>query len=174
MTTWVALLRAVNLGPTNKVPMAQLRTALAREGFAEVRTYIASGNVLLASDEPRESLARRLEELIAAEFGVTTPAIMRTADELAAVLAAHPFADSERSYVSFLASEPAPEAVEALHTGDWGDERAAVVGSEAYLSFPAGIGRAQLSGPRLERILGVAGTVRNWRTVTALAELAAG
>ncbi len=142
--------------------MAELRKALGRAGFADVRTYIASGNVLLASDEPREALSARIEELVAAEFGVSTPAIVRSAEELAAVAAGHPFGADTGPHVRLL---PRGRA------GDYGEERVVVAGTEAYLSFPEGIGRANLGGPRLERLLGVPGTVRNWRTVEKLVEL---
>jgi uncharacterized protein (DUF1697 family) len=172
VTTWVALLRAVNLGARNKVPMAELRTLLERDGLADVRTYIQSGNVVFDSAGRRSAIARRLEETIAAGFGVTTTAILRTADELAGIVAAHPFGtDTSQTYVSFLASAPAAKAVERLAALDHGSERVVVAGTEAYLNYPQGYGRAQLSGARLEKLLGVPGTVRNWRTVEKIGEL---
>lgn len=104
MTAWVALLRAVNLGARNKVPMAELRALLERDGFADVRSHIQSGNVLFAADGPREPLARRIEETIAFAFGVATTAVLRSADELRAVASSQPFGDDvSHTYVSFLA-----------------------------------------------------------------------
>src|SRR5205085_11115847 len=85
---WVALLRAVNLGARNKVPMAELRTLLADAGYGEARTYVASGNVLLDSPRSGTALSAALEDLIAGAFGVTTTVILRKPRELAAVVAA--------------------------------------------------------------------------------------
>src|SRR5436305_792908 len=83
---WVALLRAVNLGARNKVPMAQLRTLLEDAGYGDVRTYIASGNVLLDGPAARKSLGRDLERLVEDAFGVTTAVILRKPRELAAIV----------------------------------------------------------------------------------------
>ena len=88
---WVALLRAVNLGARNKVPMAQLRTLLEDAGYENVRTYIASGNVLLDGPAGRKALGSDLERLVLDAFGVTTAAILRKPQELAATVEAHPF-----------------------------------------------------------------------------------
>jgi uncharacterized protein (DUF1697 family) len=172
---WVALLRAVNLGPRNKVPMAELRTLLERAGYGSVRTFIASGNVLLtAGTRDRAALARELEGLVAEAFGVETTAILRTPAELAAVAGSHPFgADTSHSHVSFLAAKPDAEAVARLTEADHGPDRVRLAGSDVYLHFPGGVGGSRLSAGKLEQLLGVPGTVRNWRTVTKLAELAA-
>lgn len=172
---WVALLRAVNLGPRNRVPMAELRALLERTGYGSVRTFIASGNVLFtAGSGDRGALGRELETLIAEAFAVETTAIMRTPDELAAVAGAHPFgADTSHTHVSFLVAEPDPTAVARLGEADHGPDRVHVAGSDVYLHYPAGVQGSRLGAAKLERLLGVAGTVRNWRTVTALAELAA-
>ncbi len=170
---WVVLLRAVNLGGRNKVPMPELRAVLAREGYASVRTYIASGNVLLAAGKDRAAVARSVERLIAERFGVETLAIVRTPRELAAVAAAHPFGDdTSRTHVSFLAGAPEQAAAERLAEADHGSDRVHLAGSDVYLQYPDGVQRARLSAAKLERLLGVPGTARNWRTVTALADLA--
>ena len=171
---WVALLRAVNLGSRNKVPMAELRTLLTEAGYGDVRTYIASGNVLLDGPRKRAAVAAELEELIADAFRVETTAIMRTPDELAAVVDAHPFgADTSRSHLVFLADKPAPEAVKRLAAADHGSDEAVLAGKEVFLHYPAGVQGSRLSAARLERLLGVSATHRNWRTVAKLAELAA-
>ena len=85
---WVALLRGVNLGPRNKVPMAELRQALETAGYGSVRTYIASGNVLLDGPAGRAALASQLERLVADTFGVSTTVILRKPRDLAATVAA--------------------------------------------------------------------------------------
>lgn len=172
---WVVLLRAVNLGARNKVPMAQLRTLLEEEaGYEDVRTYIASGNVLLDGPRGKSAVARNLESLVADAFDVETVAIVRTPKELSAVVAGHPFGrDTSRSHVVFLADRPTRKATESLAAADHSPDRAVVAGRHVYVQYPAGVHGARLSAARLERLLDVPGTHRNWRTVAALAELAA-
>jgi uncharacterized protein (DUF1697 family) len=174
--TWVALLRAVNLGARNKVPMAPLRAALEAAGFADVRTYVNSGNVVLGS--PARSAAevgRAVHDLIAAEFGVDTPVIMRTGPQLAAVRDWNPFPDAaldrpQLLAVLHLASAPAAEAVSTLLANDFSPVRIAHRGEEIVVDWHSRTGQ-----PRADRALrkvGVEATARNWRTLTALTELA--
>jgi uncharacterized protein (DUF1697 family) len=170
---WVALLRAVNLGARNKVPMAQLRTLLDEAGYDNVSTYIASGNVFLDGPSSRAAVAGQLEELIADAFGVETTAIMRKPDELAAVVAGHPFgAETSQSHVVFLARKPGSQAAERLTAADHSPDQAVLAGADVYLRYPAGVQGSRLSAARLEKLLELRGTHRNWRTVAALAELA--
>jgi uncharacterized protein (DUF1697 family) len=171
---WVALLRGVNLGARNKVPMAELRALLEAEGYEGVRTYIASGNVLLDGPRSRPKAAGELELLIANAFGVDTTAILRTPAELEAVVTGHPFgADTSHSHVVFLAAKPARAASERFADVDPSPDRAELAGKDVYLRYSAGVQGSRLSASRLERLLEVRATHRNWRTVAALAELAA-
>ncbi|MFL5959446.1 MAG: DUF1697 domain-containing protein [Gaiellaceae bacterium] len=170
---WVALLRAVNLGTRNKVPMAELRTLLVEAGYGGVRTYIASGNVLLDGPGDRVAVAAELERVIADAFRVDTTAIVRAPEELVAVVARHPFgADTTHSHVVFLAKKPAARAAKRLAAADHSPDRAVLAGAEVYLHYPTGVQGSRLSAARLERLLEVQATHRNWRTVTKLAELA--
>ena len=171
---WVALLRAVNLGARNKLPMAELRAQLEEAGYGGVRTYIASGNVILDGPKSRTALAGEVESLIAKTFRVDTTAILRTPKELASVVAGHPFgADTSHSHVVFLAAKPKRDAADRLAALDPSPDRAVLAGAEVYLHYPAGYSGARLSAAQLERLLAVRGTHRNWRTVAKLAELAA-
>ena len=167
---WVALLRGVNLGARNKVPMAKLRTRLEDAGYENVRTYIASGNILLDGPAGKKKLASDLECLVLDSFGVTTAVILRKPQELAAVVDAHPFDDPSETHVAFVAARPAKSAAARL---DALDQDAALVGSELYLRLPRGVHGSRLSISQIESLLGVDATLRNWRTVVALAELAA-
>jgi uncharacterized protein (DUF1697 family) len=167
---WVALLRGVNLGARNKVPMAQLRTLLEDAGYGDVRTYIASGNVLLDGPTAGKKLAADLEHLILDTFGVTTAVILRKPRELAATVEAHPFPSTSDTHVAFLAKRPATAAAAGLE--DFAAD-AVLVGADLYLRLPRGVHGARLSNARIESLLGVPSTLRNWRTVVALAELAA-
>jgi uncharacterized protein (DUF1697 family) len=150
--------------------MAQLRTLLEDAGYGEVRTYIASGNVLLDGPAGKKKLASELERLVLNSFGVTTAVILRKPRELAAAVEAHPFDDTSETHVAFLAARPAKAAAVRLEDVDPG---AVLAGTELYLRLPRGVHGSRLSNARIESLLGVAATLRNWRTVVALAELAA-
>lgn len=171
---WVVLLRAVNLGSRNTVPMAELRSLLEEAGYGDVRTYIASGNVLLDGPRSGAAVARELEQIVAGGFGVETTAIVRKPAELARLVGSHPFGrDTSRSQVAFLAAKPSAAVAERLAEADHSPDRGVLAGKDVYVQYSAGVQGARLSAARLERMLGVAATHRNWRTVTALAELAA-
>jgi len=171
---WVALLRGINLASRNRVPMAQLRQVFAETGAERVRTYIASGNVLFTSRRSgRAALAKALEQAVEERFGVAARVILRTFDEIQDVAGSHPFgADASRTQVAFLDGTPSATKVKALESLEVAPDRVHVAGSEAYLYYPNGVQGARLSGALVEKELGVAATVRNWRTVTKLAELA--
>lgn len=170
---WVALLRAVNLGTRNKVPMAELRTRLEDAGYKDVRTYIASGNVILDGPSRRTEVAAELEQLVADAFHVVTTAILRKPSDLAATLAGHPFgSDASETHVAFLAERPAEAAAARLEEAAGAAERVAFAGADVYLLLPRGVHGARLSAARVESLLDVRATMRNWRTVAALAELA--
>ena len=171
---WVALLRGVNLGARNKVPMAKLRAQLEAVGYENVQTYIASGNVILDGPSGRKKLAADLEALVGDAFGVSTRVTLRKPRELAAAVAAHPFDDASETHVAFLAARPTKAAAARLADLDGGAHRAVLAGMEVYLRLTHGVHGSPLSIARLESVLGVPATLRNWRTVVALAERAAG
>ena len=172
----MALLRAVNLGKVNKVSMPVLREALAEAGFADVRTYVQSGNVVVGSDlKSAEEVGTAVRKVVAERFDVDTPVVVRTGAELAAVLAWNPFpeAAAERpqlTYVVHLAGKPAPAAVDAVLAADIAPDAVAVRGREMVVAY-AETSRGSRTATALKKI-GVDGTARNWRTLTALVELA--
>jgi uncharacterized protein (DUF1697 family) len=174
-TRYVALLRAVNLGPTRRVPMPRLREVLAERGYGGVRTHLASGNVVLDSTLGERELSAELAALIEREFGFVVPVIVRTGTEMAAVVAGDPFAtvatDPARYLVTFLPEPPPPARVDALPPAGSGEFL--VRGREIYAWLPDGIQQSPPASWNWERLLGVAGTARNWNTVRRLAELAA-
>jgi uncharacterized protein (DUF1697 family) len=167
---WVALLRAVNLGGRNKVPMAELRTLLENAGYGNVRTYIASGNVLFDGPRAKARTAAGLERLVADAFGVETTAILRSPQQLAATVDRHPFDEIADTYVAFLAGRPTKAAAARLESFD---SDPVLAGTDLYVRLPRGVQGARLSNGRIESLLGVPATLRNWRTVVALVELAA-
>jgi len=176
MPRQIALLRGVNLGSVRRVRMPELREVLERGPYDDVRTYLVSGNVVLSSDAAPEDVARDLEQRIAAELGVDTQVVVRTRDELAAVVAGDPLAgvatEPRRYQVSFLSAEPDPRRVEALTAEDFGPERVVVRGREVYAWHPNGLQRSRLARMLSEDRLGVTATARNWNTVTALLAMA--
>jgi uncharacterized protein (DUF1697 family) len=174
-TRYVALLRGINVGRARQVDMPRLREVLTARGHEEVRTHLRSGNVVLGSRLTEADLAADVRTAIEAEFGFDVPVVVRTGSELAAVVAGDPFAtvatDPARYLVTFLPEPPAPAHVDALPPADAGEYL--VRGRELYLWLPDGIANTPLASWKWDRLLGVAGTGRNWNTVTKLAELAA-
>lgn len=174
-TGWVALLRGINLGARNKVPMAELRRLCEEAGCEDVRTYIQSGNVLFThTSSDREALARKLERAVEKTFGIATPIALRTFDEIRRVAGSPPFGDDvATTHVAFLVRKPAAAKVRSLKSLDLAPDSVEVAGSDVYLHYVNGVQGARLSGAQLERHLGVPATLRNWRTVSKLADLAA-
>jgi uncharacterized protein (DUF1697 family) len=173
----ILLLRGINIGPHKRVAMPELRALLTEAGGLDVRTYVASGNVVLSSSLGPDDVAADAERLIAARFGFDVDVIARTRDELAEVVKRNPLADvavdPKRYQVSFLESEPAPEALERVAAAALESERLVAIGRELYAWHPDGIARSKLwsklgSGGGL----GVRGTARNWNTVTTLLAMA--
>jgi uncharacterized protein (DUF1697 family) len=173
LQTWIALLRGINLGARNKVPMAELRELFEELGAEDVKTYVQSGNVVFHSSLARDKLKRAIEDAIRSRFGLDIMVVLATKEELDALVAANPFAadqpDPTKLHVTFLAEAPRgdPLAERRFEPDDF-----LVAGVAVYLHCPQGYGRSKLSNAFFEKQLGVAATTRNWRTVTALAELA--
>jgi uncharacterized protein (DUF1697 family) len=174
LSGWVALLRGINVGGRNSVPMAELKKLFDAHGCLAVRTYIQSGNVLFTHElSDRAKLAELLESAVSDSFGVSATVVLRTFHEIDKVARAEPFGpDNSKTVVTFLAMKPAREAVITLESLDVAPDRVAVVGSDVFLHYPNGVSGARLTGALLERELGVPGTARNWKTVTRLAQLA--
>ena len=152
--------------------MVDLRALVEGLGGKDVRSYVQSGNVVFGHRSSAARLETALEQAIEREFGLQITVVVRSAAQLARVVRANPF-DPAGLYVSFLASAPKRAAVRELVEADHGRDRIAVKGKEVYLHLPGGYGQSRLNNAFLERRLGVRATLRNWRTVTAVAELAA-
>jgi uncharacterized protein (DUF1697 family) len=169
MTAYVALLRAVNVGGTGKLPMADLRAMAAAVGFAKVRTYIASGNLVFESGLAEAAVKAALEAALATYAGKPVGVAVRTAEEMAAVLAANPYptAPTNRTVAIFLDEAP-PAGFAAAATGRQ-SEQIAPGGREIYIHYPDGQGTSKLKIPAAAK-----GTARNLNTVATLADMAAG
>jgi uncharacterized protein (DUF1697 family) len=170
VSTYVSLLRGINVGGRAKVAMADLREIYVDLGLADVTTYIQSGNVVFTSDLRARDLTARIEAGIEKSLSMTVRVMVRTAKELNRIVDANPFPDVDvsRLYVAFLSETPTAAGVERLAAFDAGRDEFKVAGKQIYLHYPDGAGRARLP---VERASGVAATVRNWRTVNKLIEL---
>jgi uncharacterized protein (DUF1697 family) len=177
MTRCAILLRGINIGPNNRIPMAELRSLLTQDGFADVATYLQSGNVLISSSGSPEAAARRCESLIAERFGLEIHSVVRTHLELEAVVRANPLpeatADPQRYQVTFLESALDPDIATRLAIAATAEERFAVSGREIYAWHPEGIARSRLATLLAGRGFKVAATARNWITVTTLLSMTA-
>lgn len=171
-TVHLALLRAINVGGRT-VSMAALRELWTSLGYTDVRTYLQSGNIVFRADVAPD--ATSLSGAVAAHFGLDTTVVLRTGDDLARVVAANPFpgAGGTLLHVGFLLGAPDTQTAGPLDDGRYAPEAAVLAGREVYLSLPDGLGRAKLP-TYAGRRLGTPMTVRNWRTVEALAELSGG
>lgn len=175
MSTYIALLRGINVGGHHKVPMADLRDAVEAFGAEDVSTYIQSGNVIFRSDVPAAELGAALTDLLTARFGFPIPVVIRTAAELAGVADTNPLAhlDVEEKFrhVVFLAEEPDNAAVAAFDVSVYAPDELVVRGRDIYLAYPNGSARSKLTADVIQRALGSTATARNWRTVRKLLEL---
>lgn len=171
MPRYVGLLRGINVGGKNKVPMTELRALFESLGHTEVSTFIQSGNVLFTTG--KSVTPKRLEIAIANRFGIDTTVVLRTPHELERVVEANPFTgvDPSQLHVGFMAQKPLAAAVAKLDAERFRPEEFAIGGCELYLHLPNGMGRTKLPG-YLDRQLKIPTTVRTWNTVTKLLALA--
>ena len=173
----IALLRGINVGGRNRLPMAALAGFFEEAGCGAVRTYIQSGNVVFrAADRVAAAVPDVVASAIERELGFRPALVMRTGEALDDVVRNNPFlaagAEEKELHVAFLDGVPEAERVAALDPERSPPDAFAVRGREVYLRYPRGMGRTKLGGDYLERTLGVAATVRNWRTTMKLRELA--
>jgi uncharacterized protein (DUF1697 family) len=168
LTRYVALLRAVNVGGTGKLPMAELRAMCEAAGFAHVRTYIASGNVVFDSEADEAAVKVALERALTRQAGKATGAIVRTGAEMAEVLAANPFRNEPPNrVVALFLDDPPPKdwraGVKGVRT-----EALAAGAREIYIHYPDGQADTKLKMPAFAQ-----GAARNMNTVARLAQMAA-
>ncbi|HEY4030953.1 MAG TPA: DUF1697 domain-containing protein [Caulobacteraceae bacterium] len=170
MTMYVALLRAVNVGGTGKLPMSELKALCEAAGFQRVATYIASGNVVLQSDLPEAEVKAALESALQTYAGKPVGVLVRTAAEMAQVLADNAFPDGPGNrVVAIFLDEPPPRDALEKAAGQADDEKTARGKREIYVWYGGGMAHTKLRIPAAK-----AGTARNMNTVAKLAAMAAG
>jgi uncharacterized protein (DUF1697 family) len=173
----IALLRGVNVGGNNKVPMAHLRELMLELGYEDVRTHLQSGNaVFTAPQTPPDQTAQEIESQLERHLGLSVRVLIRTGEELARAVAANPLPEAvsepSRLLVIFLSAAPSPDLLRELDPADFEPELYGVGEREIYVWCPEGLRTLKLSYAFWEKRLGVTATGRNWNTVTKLLALA--
>jgi uncharacterized protein (DUF1697 family) len=176
LSTNVALLRGLNVGGKNCVPMAKLAQLFVEAGCTDVRTYIQSGNVIFkASQSKLEKLPGLITKRIEESYGYKIPVVLRTAEQLGDTIQNNPFlkagADAATLHVYFLAGLPDAGRVTSLDPARSSPDAFLVRGRDVYLQMPNGMARTKLSNAYFDSNLATTSTARNWRTVLKLFEL---
>jgi uncharacterized protein (DUF1697 family) len=177
-TTYISMLRGINLGSHNRIQMESLRTSLSALGFEQVRTYIQSGNAVFCSaDRSTSKLSEKIERQILKDFNLTVPVISLTAEEMKRTIQKNPFLkqagiDASRLHVTFLSDDPVPSAIQKLDSLAAGVDQFCCSAKAIYLHCPGGYGETKLSNGVFEKLLSVRATTRNWKTVNNLYQMA--
>ena len=176
MATWIALFRGINVGGKNILPMKELREVLQERGYTHVKSYIQSGNVVFRGPQTNaEHLADYIGDAVLDNHGFQPRVIVLSVEDLEQAAVSNPFpeaqADPKSLHFYFLSELPKRPDLKALNDIKSRTESFAIVGKVFYLHAPDGIGRSKLAASA-ERLIGVAGTARNWRTVSKVLELA--
>ena len=177
-TTWVVLLRGINVGGANRLAMADLRVVMTSLDHTDVSTYIQSGNVIMTSSRSdRAAMAAEISAGIRKAHGLTVYAVLRTPDELSASLAANPFTtetEGSRVLITYLSEAPSQGDIATLEPDRFVPDQFALIGTELYAHYPNGAGRSKMNLDYFEKKLRVRGTARNLNTVAKLIELSTG
>lgn len=175
MNRFIVLLRGVTPTGKNRVPMAQLRDALTEGGFANVQTWIQSGNVLLDTELSATKTAEKVHAIILKNIGADLKIIVKTPTEIQSVLAKNPFGetfDISRVFFTLFNDIPDGKLVSALQSQDFGEEKCVFAPHAVYLFIPGSAARSKLSNNFIERKLKIGATTRNFNTLTKMVELA--
>jgi uncharacterized protein (DUF1697 family) len=181
MTTYVSILRGINVGGAKKILMSDLKHIYEELGFIKVTTYIQSGNVIFQAynDYSDEKTAKAVEKALFEKYGYEVPVLVRTAEEMENTMKNNPFIrdrnlDPEKMHVTFLAELIKKENLEIITKYDYSPERFEIIGKDVFLYCPNGYGKTKLNNSFFENKLKVSATTRNWRTVNTLGEIATG
>jgi uncharacterized protein (DUF1697 family) len=178
MTTYIAMLRGINVSGHKIIKMERLRVAFEDMGFANVKTYVQSGNVVFATAEPPAGLAAKIERTILNGFGFDVPVLTKSSKELQEIVKRNPFVkdatiDPAKLHVTFLSDDPPRNALELLQPLAVGAEQVRLVSRAVYLYCPNGYGNTKLNNTAIEKKLSCRATTRNWATTNKLLKMAA-
>ncbi|CAG4999285.1 hypothetical protein DYBT9275_02194 [Dyadobacter sp. CECT 9275] len=178
-TTYIALLRGINVSGKNMIKMPALAGAFEELSFAHVRTYVQSGNVIFeAAAEKEETLQQRIQEQISRDFKADVPVLVLRADSLVHLRNGNPFLEDERTdlsklHITFLSHEPDAEMISKIETDKYLPDTFVIQKQCIYLYCPGGYGKTKLTNNFFESKLKQIATTRNWNTVNKLIEMAA-
>lgn len=177
MQTYIVLLRGINVSGQKKIRMEELREALKKEGFAEVKTYIQSGNILVRHKGTNEQVAVQIQACIKENFGFDVPAFVYNPAEWEAIYSHNPYLsenqDKKGLYYVFLYDTPAEEKMSDLAKESFPNEEFTLTQECIYLNYQQGYGKAKCNNNFFEKRLKIRATARNLRTVQTLAQMAA-
>jgi uncharacterized protein (DUF1697 family) len=179
MKTFISMLRGINVSGKRMIRMPELANLYHELGFNGVATYIQSGNVIFNTDKSLQAkdLAMLIEKAILDSFGFDVPVIIRTPEELAAVIEANPFHNADgtakdKIYITFLDALPLQENLDKIKPYDYYPDKFVFIAKEIYLDCAGGYGTTKLSNTFFENRLKVRATARNWKTVNTLLQMA--
>lgn len=175
MTTYIAILRGINVSGKNKILMQDLIALFESLNFKNVKTYIQSGNVIFDS-KSLKNLETLIQQKIKEQFGFDVPVIVRTVDEITNILKHNPYLkqkniELDKLHITFLSETPIKENLAKIHTYSFAPDVFEIIGNEVYLHCPNGYGNTKLSNTFFENKLKVTATTRNWKTVNEIIKL---
>jgi uncharacterized protein (DUF1697 family) len=176
MKTFIGLLRGINVGGHNKIPMSELRDLCSEIGWANVQTYIQSGNLVFSATGKPQALEVKLQSAIQRRFSLTIPVIVRAAEDWPAYIKANPFLkacekDPHLVMLCLCKTSPKPDAEKGLRERASRGERITQIGDALWIHFADGVARSKLAPAFLDRMTGSTVTARNWLTTLKLHEL---
>jgi uncharacterized protein (DUF1697 family) len=178
MPIYIALLRGINVGPHKRMKMEQLRDSCRAVGFREVKTYIQSGNIVFAGTRRSPAaVSKKIADVIARDFGFSADVITRTHEEMKQIIDRNPLlkengVDLSKLHVVFLSREPSAASLQQLQKLTLPPDRARASGREIYFYFPNGVSGSSLWKHPLDRVFSVSCTMRNWKTINELYQMA--
>jgi len=176
MPVHVALLRGINVGGGNKIPMAELRQVAGDLGWTKPETYIQSGNLLFEASGSGAKLETALEAAIKQRLGLEIPVIVRSAADWPAYVAANPFpeageAETNRLMLLLSKQPPKPDSALAIQERAKNGERVRIAAGAIWIHYPDGAGTSKLTSALIDRLVGSPATARNWRTIIKLSDM---
>jgi uncharacterized protein (DUF1697 family) len=178
MTTYISILRGINVSGQKKILMADLQMLYEKLGFKNITTYIQSGNIVFDTDKKTQTqLEQSIHKAIAQHYTFEVPVMVRTAEDMQKVVMTNPFLkikgiDVAKLHVTFLSDRPAASELKVIESFDYAPDQFKIIGQEVFLYCPESYGETKLSNNFFEKKLNVTATTRNWKTVNKLVELA--
>lgn len=177
MTTYISILRGINVGGHRKILMAELRKMYEQLGFSQVKSYIQSGNVVFESNQKTSSieLGQLLEKSIKETFGHEVPVLIRTSEEWEIAIKTNPFlpkeTNTDKLFITFLSESPSPDLKEELSSMDFLPDQLEIIDTCVYLRCERKYHETKMTHSLIERKLKVKATARNWKTIMKLKEM---